>query len=223
MHAQGRDRDAIWDAMKRREVYGTSGHRMLVWFDLLNAPQSNQSLPMGSDVDMSSNPMFSAKVVGSFKQVPGCPDYVVETLEEKRLQKLSLGECYNPSDERYLIDRIEVIKIRPQSFAGEEVSPLIEDPWRTFECAPSVEGCNIEFEDPNFAIDGRDALYYIRAHEQAIATINGGNLRTSFDDQGHAIATDPCFGDYRTDEKDDCQKPLGQQAWSSPIFVDFKQ
>ena len=178
---------------------------------------------MGSDVDMSSNPTFSAKVVGSFKQLPGCPDYVVETLEEKRLQKLSLGECYNPSDERYLIDRIEVIKIRPQSFAGEEVSPLIEDPWRTFECAPSEEGCNIEFEDPNFAIDGRDALYYIRAHEQAIATINGGNLRTSFDDQGNAIATDPCFGDYRTAEKDDCQKPLGQQAWSSPIFVDFKQ
>ena len=89
--------------------------------------------------------------------------------------------------------------------------------------APSVEGCNIEFEDPNFAIDGRDTLYYIRAHEQAIATINGGNLRTSFDDQGNAIATDPCFGDYRTAEKDDCQKLLGQQAWSSPIFVDFKQ
>ena len=81
----------------------------------------------------------------------------------------------------------------------------------------------IEFEDPDFAADGRDALYYIRAHEQPIATINGGNLRTDFDDQGNAINTDPCFGDYRTAEKDDCQKPLSQQAWSSPIFVNFKQ
>ena len=223
VHAQGRDRDSIWDAMKRREVYGTSGHRILVWFDLLNAPQTKQSLPMGSDVDMSSNPSFSAKVIGSFKQLPGCPDYVVKTLEQKRLQKLSLGECYNPSDKRYLIGRIEVIKIRPQSFAGEEISPLIEDPWRTFECAPTEEGCNVKFQDPDFVIDGRDALYYIRAHEQAIATINGGNLRTTFDEQGKAVATDPCFGDYRTAKKDDCQKPVSQQAWSSPIFVDFKQ
>ena len=223
VHAQGRDRDAIWDAMKRREVYGTSGHRMLVWFDLLNANNNNQSLPMGSSVDMVSNPQFSAKVVGSFKQLPGCPEYVVETLEQKRLQKMSLGECYNPSDERYLIDSIEVIKIRPQSYAGEEVPPLIEDPWRTFECLPSAEGCSIEFEDQDFTTDGRDALYYIRAHEQPIATINGGNLRTSFDDQGNAITTDPCFGDYRTPEQDNCQQPLSQQAWSSPIFVDFKQ
>ena len=223
VHAQGRDRDAIWDAMKRREVYGTSGHRMLVWFDLLNANNNNQSLPMGSSVGMASNPQFSAKVVGSFKQLPGCPDYVVETLEQKRLQKMSLGECYNPSDERYLIDSIEVVKIRPQSYAGEEVPSLIEDPWRTFECLPSAEGCTIEFEDPEFAAEGRDALYYIRAHEQPIATINGGNLRTSFDDQGNAITTDPCFGDYRTPEQDNCQQPLSQQAWSSPIFVDFKQ
>jgi len=178
VHSEGRSRDAIWDDMKRREVYGTSGHRMLLWFDLL---QADASLPMGSSVNMDSVPRFRAKAIGSFKQLPGCPDYVVNALEKRHLQKMSQGECYHPSDERYLIERIEVIKIRPQAVAGEAIAPLIEDSWRVFECEPSADGCTIEFEDPDFASEGRDALYYVRALEEPIATINGGNLRTSFD------------------------------------------
>lgn len=221
VHANGRDRDAIWDAMKRREVYGTSGHRMLLWFDLLNA--SENVSPMGSEVKMNSNPRFKAKIIGSFKQLPGCPDYVINTLEAKHLRKMSQGECYYPSEERYGVERIEVIKIRPQMFAGEEVPPLIEDPWRSFQCQSSGDTCLIEFEDPDFKDEGRDALYYVRAIEEPIETINGGNLRTDFDDEYAPVSTAPCFGDYRTDEADNCKQPLGQQAWSSPIFVDYKK
>ncbi|MGB4055929.1 MAG: hypothetical protein WBK07_08425, partial [Porticoccaceae bacterium] len=81
--------------------------------------------------------------------------------------------------------------------------------------------CTIEFDDPDFAAEGRDALYYIRALEEPIATINGANLRATFDNQGNVVNTDPCYGDFRTAEKDDCKNPNNQRAWSSPIFVDF--
>ncbi len=223
VHAQGRSRDAIWDAMKRREIYGTSGHRMLLWFDLLNGDESGIAYPMGSDVTMSQNPRFNVRVVGSFKQLPGCPDYVKSALEKRRFKKMAKGECYNPSDERYTIKRVEIIKIRPQDYEGESVAQLIEDSWRVFDCVPSADGCTVEFEDPDFSAQGRDALYYVRAIEEPIPTINGDNLRTRFDKNAKAISTAPCYGDFRTDETDDCHAPQSQRAWSSPIFVDYKK
>jgi hypothetical protein len=219
VHAQARTRDAIWAAMKRREVYGTSGHRILLWFDLLRESARGGRYPMGSEVTLAENPRFRVTAVGSFKQLPGCPAYIVESLQRRRLDKMGAGECYHPSDERYRIERIEIIRIRSQLDESEPVAGLIEDPWRVFDCEPSQAGCSVEFTDTEFVDQGRETIYYARVLEEPTPTINAQNLRASFDAQGNAVSMSPCRGDYRTDESDDCLANARQRAWSSPIFV----
>jgi Protein of unknown function (DUF3604) len=225
VHATGRSRDAVWDALERREVYGTSGPRILLWFDLLNAEQPDGSLravPMGSRVTQREAPRFEARAVGSLEQKPGCPDFAASALTPERQAQLCKDECYNPSDQRRLITRIEVVRIRPQAQPGENVAPLIEDPWRVFPCQTDPAGCVVRFEDPEFASAGRDALYYVRAIEQPSPVINAQNLRCTYDAEGNCVEVHPCYGDYRTPDDDDCAEPSEERAWSSPIFVNYE-
>ena len=215
-HSDGRNRGAIWDSLKRKEVYATSGDRILLWFDML---ADKTEFPMGSEVSSASNPRFRVSAVGAFKQQAGCPDFALRALGQERLELLCGGECYNPGDERHRIDRIEVVRIRPQVYENEPLDNLVEDPWRTFECGDDPMGCELEFEDADFANSAREAVYYVRAVQEATPMINADNVRCAYDDNGQCISVDPCFGDYRTPNEDDCLAPAQQRAWSSPIFV----
>ena len=95
---------------------------------------------MGFDAAMSAAPRFRVTAVGAFKQKPGCPDYALSALTPERLHSLCQGECYNPSDERYSITRIEVIRIRPRTGPEEPVDGLIQTPWRTYVCDGGADG-----------------------------------------------------------------------------------
>jgi Protein of unknown function (DUF3604) len=215
VHAEGRDRDSIWDAMQDKEVYGTSGPRILLWFDLLNPP-GRRPLPMGSQVSLSESPIFQARAVGSFEQVPGCSEDATSALEPERLDRLCQGECYNPSQERRTISRIEVVRIKPQRSADEEIVGLVEDPWRVIQCDPDPAGCIATFVDEEYKRENRDVLYYVRAIEAPSLAVAADPLGCRRDETGRCVQVDPCFG--RPDD-DECLSQTEERAWSSPIFV----
>ncbi|MDC0635970.1 DUF3604 domain-containing protein [Gammaproteobacteria bacterium] len=207
LHSEGRSKDQIWSALKNKNVYGTSGPRILLWFDIINSPNGTQ--PMGSEIIMSQNPKFVVRAAGSFKQKQGCPAESLDSLSPERLEYLCAGECYNPSNERHIIEKIEVIKITPQAYVGEAISPLVQDAWKTFSCKEKSE-CTIEFEDGDYS---RDSVYYVRAIQEATPAINGSN--TSQENQSFQL----CKGSFRTSLSDDCLGNSGERAWSSPIYL----
>lgn len=217
VHAEGRSRAAIWEALRRREVYATSGDRILLWFALDNAPGG--AAFMGREVGLAEAPRFTARAIGSPVEEPGCPGWSVAGLGAEEVARLCHNECHHPGDRRRVITRIEVVRIRPQQRAGEPLAPLVEDPWRTLACPGDPAGCTVSFEDPEYVEGGRDATYYVRAIQEPTTEVNAGTLRCERDAAGQCVASRPCYGDYRTPLADDCVGPSEERAWSSPIFV----
>ena len=217
-HSNSRKRDDIWQSMKQKEVYATSGPQILLWFDLLNQSE-NEILPMGTETTMSDSPVFRVKALGAFKQNPGCPDYAVGALGANRINSLCHGECFNPSNERQQITRIEVIRIRPQQIPDEPVSGLVEDVWKTLQCPADGNGCEVEFTDDEFSNKKRDTVYYVRAIQEPTQIVNGEPF--ACEEYG---AQDQCLS-YKSCGKFDSSECFGEgeeRAWSSPIFVDFQ-
>ena len=220
VHSNGRDRQSIWDGLTRKETYGTSGDRILLWFDLV---QKDSLIPMGSSVNLKENPKFRVKAVGAFEQNEGCPDYTSTNITEEEIEKICKNECYNPSDTRKNISRIEVVKITPQISEEEKINDLIIDSWKTFDCKPNQQGCEVEFTDEGFTTSSRDSIYYVRAIQEPSPVVNGGNLRCTYNDKGECIKVNICYGDSRTDKEDDCLSLSEERAWSSPIYVNFNR
>ena len=214
-HSVSKDRNSIWDSLNNREVYATSGERILLWFDVINHP-SKQIKPMGSEFKMEINPKFRVRAVGSQKQLPGCN--VGEEFNREILDRLCKGECFNPSDERKIISRIEVVRIRPQAYSGEPIENLIEDPWKVFDCEVSSEGCEVEFTDENFTDANREIIYYVRAIQEPSFAINASNLNCDRDDSGKCIKVNLC-GDIDGQGEGDCLSQAEERAWSSPVFI----
>ena len=223
VHAETPDRAGIWHAFQNREVYGTSGPKMLLWFDLVDGDQRH---PMGSELatdalGQTPAPTFEVRAVGAFQQKPGCPDFVHAGLDAERIENLCSGECDHPSDVRHPITRIEVVRIRRQASPDEDVAALIDDPWKVADCDGNPAGCVARFTDDTLTEAPRDVLYYARAIQEATPTINADNLRCEYDADGNCIRVNPCYGDYRTDATDDCTAPAEHRAWSSPSYLNL--
>jgi hypothetical protein len=218
VHSEGRHRDAIWRGLEQRQVYATSGDRMLVWFDLLNGPEGVSN--MGSETSMSATPRFQVRALGAFEQQPGCPDYAIAALGQQRMQSLCGGECYRAGDQRKGIRRIEIVRIQPQVHPDEDIAPLIQDQWRVFDCPTDGTGCTVEFEDPEYTQNDRPTLYYARVIQQAEELIGGDPFGCEFDDQGICVKHHYCIGEYASRDNN-CTAPAEPRAWTSPIYLDF--
>jgi hypothetical protein len=218
VHADRLERNKIYDSLYEREVYATSGERILLWFNLING---QEEIPMGSELALSENPFFEVRAVGSYKQLPGCPDYVNNSMSKEEIERLCLNECYNPTNERNLIDRIEVIKITPTEKL-DALDNAIQDPWLIFDCNDTGQGCLISFEDKQFTKDKVSSVYYIRAIQEESLAVGGDPLRCEYNEEGECIKIKPCYASGPEFEpSDDCLAPIGERAWSSPIFLNY--
>ena len=217
VHAPKLERNAIYNSLYQREVYATSGERILLWFNLLDS--ENGITPMGRERNISQRPQFEVTAIGSFKQKPGCPEYVHTAMSAEEISRLCLNECYNPSNERNKIDRIEIVKITPTTEL-DSISNNIQDPWKVFTCNDKGEGCSANFFDDEYVLNNKSSLYYARAIQEPTNIVGGDPLRCELNEAGECIKIRPCYSsgpDF--DPNDDCLAPVGERAWSSPIFL----
>jgi hypothetical protein len=178
---------------------------------------------MGGAAAMAQAPRFRVRALGAFEQQPGCPEDARAGLTAERLARLCKGECYNPSDARHAIERIEVVRIRPQRDAAEPVESLIDDPWQVLPCPAGAVGCDVTFEDPEFRSAARDVVYYVRALQEPTPQINAAGLDCVRDAAGRCTEVRRCrAGLIDGPEDDDCLAPDRARAWSSPIYVDYE-
>ena len=67
-----------------------------------------------------------------------------------------------------------------------------KDPWQSFECDGSPEGCSITFEDPDYTRLGRDTVYYVRALEAPKPGVNAGGIHCERNLEGNCIHVTLC-------------------------------
>lgn len=211
VHANGPDREAIWHALQNRSVYATTGERMELWFDLTAG--SDAPVTMGGAAKVTTTPTFEVKANASLTQLAGCADWVPAEIAQGTCHT----ECYHPTSSRHQLDRIEVIRIRPQVSPDEDLADLIDDPFLIHDCEGS-ETCEYAFSDPDFVSSGRSALYYVRAVQSPSGQLNHDDLRCERGVDGECLSVDICQGGARGDG-DDCITDGGERAWASPIYL----
>ena len=166
----------------------------------------------------SRDSAFAEAAVGSFEQQPGCPDFALGALGQERVESLC-GQCYRAGDKRKAIERIEIVRIRPQLSPDEDIAELVENEWKVFNCPADGQGCTVEFKDEEFARAGRSALYYARVIQQPELLIAGDPFGCEYNEDGNCIRRNYCI-DSDAVPDNNCATEARPRAWTSPIYVD---
>ena len=209
-------RAALFDAMRRREVYGTSGPRHIVRFfggydiptDICSQPNLvqvayNTGVPMGSDLPADNPAMASPRFMVSAMKDPGTPSFPGNDLQ-----------------------RIQIIKgwTDATGVAHEQVYEVAGDPNNDAgvdlnTCATTGAGFNQlcqYWEDPNFD-PAQDAFYYARVIENPSCRWNQhqcNNLTVPLDcedpEELSPVLAACC--------DQNVAKTVQERSWTSPIW-----
>lgn len=216
VYARDRSREAIWEALRERRTWATSGERIDLVFAVENGPDG--AAFMGSEVAMAANPRFVVRATGAPVQAPGCPDATTDAVGAEFVEAVCRGECFHPTGDRHPISRIEVVRVTPQITPDESIEDLIEDPWLVLDCDPADTTCEVSFEDELYAMADRPATYYVRAIQEPSMQLNADPLRCERDDDGRCLSVNPCRGGWEA-AGDACLSLDEERAWSSPIYL----
>ena len=206
MWAEENSRDAIFDALKRRETFATSGPRIVPrlfgsWsFD----PERCASPEFASTGYAEGVPMG-----GTLPERPddsALPSFAVSALADP-------GTAANPGG---LLQRIQIIKARVDAEGRfiQEIHDIAGDPHSVADvnlntCTPRGPGarslCGV-WQDPGFEPD-QDAIYYARIIENPSCRWSQRICRSLPSDR----QPDGC----RTDQ---LPKVIQERAWTSPIW-----
>jgi len=203
--AEENSRDSIFDSIRRKEVFGTSGPRIQPRFfggwdfpdSLCSAPgmieQAYQAgVPMGSDLPVATTtgaPRFLASAVAD----QGSPEFPGNPLQRLQVIKGWVDEEGNHQQ------RVFDIAGDPNNGASVDLQ----------SCAPQGAGyaqlCSV-WQDPEFD-PLRRAVYYLRAVENPSCRYSAWQCLSLPEDERPADCANPSVG-----------PALQERAWSSPIW-----
>ena len=213
LYAEENSRDALFDAMRRREAYATSGPRMQVRFfageelqpdlcnsdDYLDQAYAN-AVPMGGDLRLNEN---------------SNPQFLVSALKDSGAANRSAVD----------LQRIQIIKgwVDDQGQSREQIYEVAGSPNNgasvdTRTCEPQGKGhsslCRV-WQDPQFD-KNQTAYYYARVLENPSC-----RWSTHVCNAQGVDCNDPST--YNDDNAICCstelQKTIQERAWTSPIWL----
>ena len=202
VHAAGRDRRAIWDAMKRREVYAHVGRAdpPVVRAAERSTRGGRRWAAEASRGRGAALPGAGRGRAGAGGGLPGLRGARVSGPSGSR--QLCRGECNHPEG-RAAPHHAHRRGAHPSAGCGrgEPVEELIEDPWRQFACAPDPGGLRHRVRGPRFpgGVRPRGGLLRAPRCRSRRRPSTPGHLRCKYDAEGNCIEVDPCYGDYRTE------------------------
>ena len=205
--AEENSRDALFDALRRRETFATSGPRIVVrlfagWdfpADLCAAPDMvkrgyAEGVPMGADLPSAPNASAAPAIVVSALRDAGTAERPGTLLQRAQIIKLWLGPDGEPHE--------AVIDVAGDADNGATVD--------TATCTPAGPGkdslCAV-WRDPDFD-PAAPALYYARVVENPTCRWSTHLCNTLSNDKRAALGCDS-LGVPRT---------IQERAWTSPVW-----